>query len=289
VIIDVHTHLNNYHEDKVRSIDDCLEALEQSMAANGVDYALVLTSYKVTPNRPPTSDVVARVRDHKRLGVVAGISFMNFKERDLREVADFLKDGHVKGLKLYPGYEPFYPHDKRCQVIYDLAMEFDVPVMFHTGDTYAPTGKLRFSHPLHIDDVAVDNPNLKIVICHIGNPWIRDCMEVVYKNKNVFADFSGLVLGDFTDRFEKFMLDQVREMIMYAGEPRYLLYGTDWPISSMESYLRFVRTLEITDAEREMIMWRNAADLFRIDTAALAKLSRPAPSAGAGKRAPAKA
>ncbi len=264
MIIDVHTHLNNYHEERVRSIRECLDCLQESMTQNGVQHALVLTSYKVTEHRPSTTSVIEATADYPHIDVVAGISYLNYKERDLREISDYLQAGMVKGLKLYPGYEPFYPYDKRCQVIYDLAMEYKVPVMIHTGDTYAPTGRVRYSHPLNIDDVAVDNPELKIVICHLGNPWIRDCMEVVYKNKNVYADVSGLVLGDFEDRFEKFMLSQIREMILYAGEPQYLLYGTDWPISSMESYIKFMNGLGLTDEALEKIMWRNAASLFNI-------------------------
>lgn len=267
MIIDCHTHLNNYHEDRVVSIRECLDQLQQDMSSNGVDYALVLSSYKVTEHRPPTRDVVKATADLKNIFVVAGISYLHYKERDLRELADFLQDGLVKGLKLYPGYEPFYPYDKRLQVVYDLAMEFDVPVMIHSGDTYSPAGKVRFSHPLHVDDVAVDNPKLKIVICHLGNPWIRDCMEVVYKNKNTYTDVSGLVLGEFEDKFEQFMLQQVREMILFAGEPRYLLYGTDWPICSMKSYLKFMRGLELPEKSFEMIMWRNSARLFNIDVA----------------------
>ncbi|MEC9372206.1 MAG: amidohydrolase family protein [Planctomycetota bacterium] len=264
MIIDVHTHLNNYHEERVRSVEQCLDDLEDAMRTAGVDHSCVLTSYKVTEHRPSTSSVVKAIEGRPHLSCVAGISYRNSQERDLREIADFLAAGLVKGLKLYPGYEPFYPHDKRCQVIYDLAKEFDVPVMFHTGDTYTPKGKVRYAHPLHIDDVAVDNPGMKIVICHIGNPWIRDCMEVVYKNEGVYADVSGLVLGDFNDRFEKFMLKQIKEMILYAGEPRYLLYGTDWPICNMPSYLTFMRGLGLDHAAYEKIMWKNAAELFRI-------------------------
>lgn len=267
MIIDVHTHLNNYHEERVRSIDECLENLLSDMEVNHVDYSLILTSYKVTEHRPPTVDVIRATEKHANLAVVAGISYLNYKERDLREVSDFLESGLVKGLKLYPGYEPFYPHDKRCQVIYDLAMEYDVPVMFHTGDTYTPKGKLRYAHPLNIDDVAVDNPQLKIVICHIGNPWIRDCMEVVYKNQNVYTDISGLTLGDFSDKFERFMRSQVIEMLTYAGEPRYMLYGTDWPICNMASYLKFVNELELPATSLEKILWRNASQLFKIDVA----------------------
>lgn len=265
MIIDVHTHLNNYHEEKILPLQDSLDKLLATMNENKVDYSLILTSYKVNEHRPSIKAVVEATQHLRHLSVIAGISYLNYRERDLREIADFLKDGSIKGLKLYPGYEPFYPHDKRLQVVYELAIEFDVPVMFHSGDTYTPKAKVRYAHPLHIDDVAVDFPDMKIVICHVGNPWIRDCMEVVYKNDNVFADFSGLVLGDFSDKFEKYMKSQLEEMILYAGEPEYLLYGTDWPISTMKSYLAFMNQLDLPDDKKELIYWKNAAKLFKID------------------------
>jgi hypothetical protein len=269
MIIDAHTHINNYHEDRVVSLEDCLNQLTDTMAENNVDYSLILTSYKVNEHRPGIKKVVEATRDRNNLGVIAGISFLNYKERDLRELSDYLEDGLIKGLKLYPGYEPFYPYDNRLKVVYDLAVEYDVPMMFHSGDTYTPKGRVRFSHPIHIDDVAVDNPEMKIVICHVGNPWIRDCMEVVYKNKNVFTDFSGLVLGDFTEKFEKYMKGQLEEMILYAGEPEYLLYGTDWPISTMKSYLKFMKQLDLPEDKKELILWKNAAKLFKIDVTKL--------------------
>ncbi|MBK8506771.1 MAG: amidohydrolase [Saprospiraceae bacterium] len=269
MIIDVHTHINNYHEEKGVSLENCLNLLTESMDEEHIDYALVLTSYKVNEHRPSTSKVVEAIAGRKNLGVVAGISYLNFKQSDLQEINEYLRDGLIKGLKLYPGYEPFYPYDNRLKVIYDMAVEFDVPVMFHSGDTYSPTGRIKFSHPIHIDDVAVDNPEMKIVICHLGNPWIKDCMEVVYKNKNVFTDFSGLVLGNFSEKFEKYMKKEIEEMITYAGDPKYLLYGTDWPISNMDSYLKFIKELDLPEEKKELIMWKNAAELFKIDVSVL--------------------
>ena len=270
MIIDVHTHINNYHEDRVVSLEACLDKLTQSMAENKVDYALVLTSYKVNEHRPSTKQVVEAISGRKNLGVVAGISYLNFKQSDLQEINEYLAAGLIKGLKLYPGYEPFYPGDIRLKVVYDMAVEYDVPVMFHSGDTYSPTGRIKFSHPIHIDDVAVDNPEMKIVICHLGNPWIKDCMEVVYKNKNVFTDLSGLVLGDFSEKFERFMKREIEDMIIYAGNPQYSLYGTDWPISTMKSYLSFMKQLDFPRTKRkEIILWKNAANLFKINTAEL--------------------
>ena len=124
MIIDCHVHLNNYHDQVAVSLDESLDALQQAMAESGVTYSLVLTSYLVSPQRPSTAQVVKALENVPNLGVVAGISYNHYKERDLRELADFLKAGLVKALKLYPGYEPFYPHDRRVQVVYDLAEEF---------------------------------------------------------------------------------------------------------------------------------------------------------------------
>ena len=244
MIIDVHTHINNYHEDKVRSLEVCLDELTATMTANNVDYSLVLTSYKVNEHRPSTKQVVEAIKGYKNLGVVAGISYLHYDHKDIIEISKYLEEGHIKALKFYPGYEPFYPN---------------------SGDTYAPTGKVKYSHPIHLDDLAVDYPELKIVICHVGNPWIKDCMEVVYKNKNVYADISGLVLGDFSDKFERYMKKEIEEMITYAGDPNYLLYGTDWPISNMKSYLKFMDQLDLEDDKKELIFWKNAAELFKLD------------------------
>jgi predicted TIM-barrel fold metal-dependent hydrolase len=88
---------------------------------------------------------------------------------------------------------------------------------------------------LNIDDVAVNNPDLKIGMCHLGNPYILDCQEILYKNKNVYADISGLVFGRFTSYSKKYTVNKVTELLNYAGEPYYLLYCTDWPISNMSS------------------------------------------------------
>ncbi len=136
--------------------------------------------------------------------------------------------------------------------------------MIHTGDTLSKKSKLRYAQPLNLDDVAVDNPELKIIMCHVGNPWIEDAQEVIYKNKNVYGDISGFVVGDFDHYFEKMMSEKVSELINYAGEPRYLLYGTDWPISTMDSYLDFVAKLKIKKEFRDLLMYKNAKDLFKI-------------------------
>ncbi len=264
MIIDCHVHLNHYADETVDALSASLAKLLATMRRNRVDQSIILTSYKVSPGRPSTRQVVEAVKDSPNLHVVAGISFETVDAAVIEDVDEMLAAGSLKGLKLYPGYEPFYPSDPKLEPVYELAARYDVPVMIHCGDTYSPRGKVKYSHPLNVDEVAVDHPDVKFVICHLGNPWLADCMEVVYKNANVYADISGLVLGDFTDRFEAYMRRQLQDLLVWGVDPSNVLYGTDWPISSMESYLEFMKDLKIPMKEREAIMWENAAALFKL-------------------------
>jgi len=265
MIVDCHVHLNHYEDEAVFALDHSLELLQRAMRRNRVDLALVLTSYTVSPGRPSTRQIVERIRDIPNLSVVAGLDYFSFGAEQLVELADYVRDGKVRGLKLYPGYQPFYPSDPLWKPAYEFAAEQGLPVMIHTGDTYSRRGKLKYAHPLHVDEAAVDHPEVQFVICHIGNPWIRDCMEVVYKNPNVHTDISGLTLGAFEDRFEAFMRKQLQEMLIYGVEPNRVLFGTDWPIASMESYLEFMDELAIPEREKRQIFAENAIALFKLD------------------------
>lgn len=265
MIIDCHTHLNRYGEDDEPTLEGRYQTLRREMDENGVDYALVLSSYKVNEDRPSADDILEVAGDDPKIGVVAGVSYNNYRAADLAHLRILLRTRRIKALKLYPGYEPFYVHDARLRVVYELAAEFGVPVMIHTGDTYDPKGKVKYAHPLEVDEVAVDFREVTFVICHLGNPWVTDAMEVLYKNDNVVADVSGFTLKHFEERFEAYMLSQVREVIAFAGDRSKLLFGTDWPICDMGSYIRFVNKLELSPQEAEQIFWRNSVRVFNLD------------------------
>jgi hypothetical protein len=261
VIIDCHTHLNRYTPDLPPTLDERHAQLRAAMDAHGIDYALVLTSYDVTDDRPSTADILAAVETDGRLGVVAGVRHAHLA-RDLPHLRELLQGGRVKALKLYPGYEPFRLSAPEMWPVYELAAEFGVPVMIHTGDTFEPKARVRFAHPLEVDDIAVEHRGVSFVVCHLGNPWLLDAAEVIYKNPNVFGDLSGFTVGDWQPRFERLMVQKVNEVVAYVNDPAKLMFGSDWPISDLGGYLRFLGRLELTAEERDGILWRNAARVF---------------------------
>jgi len=273
MLIDCHVHLNNYYTNEgetPRPTEENVRILRETMAENDVDHAVVLTSYKINVDRPSVEDVLKILAADPRTTVVEGLRWRGESRTDLFHMEERIRDGMVKGIKLYPGYDHYPINDPSLESVFRIAEKHDVPVMIHCGDTYARSAKVRMAHPLLVDDVAVDYPGVRFVICHLGNPWFQDTAEVLYKNDNVYADISGLILGNFTYEFERYLVARVRDMIMYMGEPgKQLMFGTDWPLVEMGPYVRFLESLEFEDEAWENIAWRTAAELFRIDTSKL--------------------
>jgi len=275
MLIDCHVHLNNYYTkdgENSRPTEENVERLWGTMAASGVDHAVVLTSYKVDVDRPSVERVLEILAEDPRTTVVEGLRWRGQERTDLFNMEERIRDGLVKGIKLYPGYDKYPINDPSLEAVFRLAGKHDVPVVIHCGDTFARDAKVRMAHPLLVDDVAVDYPEVNFVICHLGNPWFQDTAEVLYKNDNVYADMSGLILGDFTYEFERYLVTRVKDMIAYMGEPgRQLMFGTDWPLVEMAPYVKFLDTLDFEGEARENVAWRTAAKLFKIDVDALVK------------------
>ncbi|MGL4420066.1 MAG: amidohydrolase family protein, partial [Gemmataceae bacterium] len=170
----------------------------------------------------------------------------------------------------YLGYLHFDPSHATYRRYYELAEQYQLPVIFHTGDTYSPYAKLKYSHPLLVDEVAVDHPGTKFVLAHLGNPWTIDAAEVIYKNMNVWADLSGLVVGtgeDLTNPTDQDAIadirDRLRRAIRYTERANRFLYGSDWPLIPMAPYRQFIESC-VPAEFHDAIFRENSQRLFRI-------------------------
>ena len=83
-----------------------------------------------------------------------------------------LSTGQVRALKAYLGYLHYGPDSPATSPTTSWRPTYGIPVIFHTGDTYSPRAKLRYAHPLLVDEVAVDHPSVRFVLAHFGNPWL---------------------------------------------------------------------------------------------------------------------
>ena len=176
-----------------------------------------------------------------------------------------MNEDTTAGIKIYTGYQPFYATDDIYKPFYKLAQKYDVPVVFHMGDTANSMGRLKYSHPLVVDDVAVDFPNVRFVIAHCGTPWVADAVEVAAKNKNVYIDLSGLMEGKFEAKtqIEQFKpyLDVFRTWFNYLGNYKKLMYGSDWPLVDFALYIEVIKSI-VPEFAYEDVFYNNAIKVF---------------------------
>ncbi|MDF2564278.1 MAG: amidohydrolase [Massilibacillus sp.] len=190
------------------------------------------------------------------------------KENSEASVAAFkkkLEEQNVVGLKVYAGYQHFHVNDPVYHPFYELAEANNIPVVIHTGDTANSAGLLKFSHPLTVDEVAVNFPRVRFVMAHYGNPWIIDATEVAKKNPNVYIDLSGLAEGKFqVDWFYdtyKGYIEQMKTWLTYLSRYDKIMYGSDWPLVNMATYIEVVQRL-IPEQYHQAVFYDNATHVF---------------------------
>jgi hypothetical protein len=186
---------------------------------------------------------------------------------DARGLEADLKSGKFGCIKIYLGYVHQFASHPSYEPAYRLAERYDVPVVFHTGDTYSPRAKLKYADPLTIDEVAVDHPRVKFVIAHCGNPWIQSAAEVAYKNPNVYLECSALLTGDMSQRrpqdVEEYVVRPIGWIFGYLEDPTKLMFGTDWPLVAVGPYVEAYKRA-IPEKHWDDVFYENALRVFRI-------------------------
>jgi len=270
---DAHLHLSQYWANIPKNLYRpdlafTVEGLLAEMDAQGIGEGLLLQ----LETAPKVEDTLREGEEmHRRSGGRLHRTSTVDPTRGREEVAHALElwEGapNLRAIKLYPGYRHFYPHDDRLGPVYDFAARRKLPVLFHQGDTLDPNGLVKYARPIEVDEVAVAHRDVKFVLCHLGNPWIPEAAEIVYKNDNVYTDTSGLVWSPQLPLYSR-MFEQAQSALEVAidqiGDPSRVLYGSDWPLESLDLAVRLVDGLDLPAAEREKILGANARKLFGI-------------------------
>lgn len=278
-IIDAHLHYS-----KVESFFQCVEnetlvdysaegylkeAKENEVVAS-VCMGLVESTAGAFPDPQSPTPMIADLTEKAPPGmhVCLGINPYTLSEKSLDEASALIESaGNVVGVKIYAGYYHFDVNDPIYSPVYKFALEHDLTVAVHSGSTYSKKGLLKYAQPLSIDELAVTYPDLRIMICHMGVPWVYDACEVVAKNENVYIDLSGMLVGSTeiinNMSSQPLLIDRYKQAVIYLSEYDKLLFGTDWPLVPMGAYIDFIK--KIIPAERhEQVFYENAIRVYKL-------------------------
>lgn len=248
-------------------------AFEADALAAGVGRALAMPRLELTDADPLGVRDTLAMAELIRGVAVHPVGLMHperFDADHLDRVEEVLKQGRVKALKGYLGYLHYEPAWAGYRRYFPLAAKYKLPVVFHCGDTYSRSAKVKFAHPLLLDELAVDYPDNRFVVAHFGNPWLADAAQVVMKNKNVWADVSAVLIGSAAafaamraEGVVERAVRRVREAVEFADAPDRFLFGSDWPLTPTPVYRDFVRQL-FPEEHHAGVFGGNAAKLFGI-------------------------
>jgi len=178
----------------------------------------------------------------------------------VEEARKLVVAGAVRGLKLHPPVQEFFPNDRIAYPLYELFAEARLPVIFHTGHSGIGTGlpggggvRLKYGNPLPIDDVAVDFPTMPIIMAHPSFPWQDEEISICLHKPNVYIDLSGWSPKYFSPT-----------LIQYANTllKHKVLFGSDYPLITPDRWMNDFEKIGIRDEVRPLIMKENAVKLL---------------------------
>jgi predicted TIM-barrel fold metal-dependent hydrolase len=177
----------------------------------------------------------------------------------MADVEHILRLG-LRMIKIHPPHQLLFPNDylhgvKELEIIYRAAEANGIPVMFHTGTSIFPGARNKYGDPMYVDDVAVDFPQLKILLAHGGRPlWTHTAFFLIRRHPNVYLDISGVPPKTLLKYFPR--LDEIAHKT---------LFGTDWPgpgVPDIKQNLEAFRALPLGTKIREQILSKTAASLW---------------------------
>lgn len=181
----------------------------------------------------------------------------------IKELERSVKELGLRGLKLHPTTQAFFPNDTRFYPLWEKCAELGIPVLFHTGQTGVGAGtpggggyKLKYAQPIpYIDDVAADFPDLTIIMAHPAVPWQEEQLSVAVHKANVYIDLSG-----WSPKYFRPVLLQYATSLLQDK----VLFGSDYPALQPDRWLRDFEALEIKEEVRQKILLENARKLLKL-------------------------
>lgn len=166
-------------------------------------------------------------------------------------------DFGIKGIKFMPCHQLFYPNEyrnglKQLEVLYRKISDTKTPLMIHTGTSIFPLARNLYGNPMHVEDVAIDFPDIKIILAHGGRPlWMNEAVFLVRRFKNVYMDISSIPPKKLLEYFPK--IEQIADKV---------LFGSDWPAPGVPGPRACAEALPLSGETKEKILWKNAHAFF---------------------------
>jgi hypothetical protein len=246
VIVDCHVNIWNkehvlpaYYEQlgrtREQAIPDQADAETIIEVLDGIDRAIVFTlrygdTTGIEGEDRVTAEAVARYPEK-----LVGFAYVDPRRPGyLEELAFAAQDLGLKGVKYGPIYNGVALDDPRMEPVYDYCIQHNLPLTMHMGTTYTRLHAADLGRPIHVEQVALRHPELKLVMAHMAHPWFEECVAMIRKQPNVYAEISAIY-------YRRWQFYNVMMAIQEYQAAAKVFFGSDYPYSTPSEGLQLTR------------------------------------------------
>ena len=282
VAIDVHTHVHRSVSAPAESVSAEVAELATYFRTEAVSYTVddlaaayrerdmaavtFIVDIKDRPHDPatPTNEEVA-TRAAANADVIIPFASIDPARgaEGVREARRLIEEFGVRGFKFHPSIQAFQPNDRLAYPLYEVIQEAGLPALFHTGQAGSGSGqrggggvRLAYGNPMLLDDVAVDFPDMPIVLAHPSFPWQEEALAVAVHKPQVYIDLSG-----WSPKYFPPILVQYTNTLLKEK----MLFGTDFPVLTPERWMADLAKTSVRKEVKPGLFKYNAARLLGLD------------------------
>ena len=281
VAIDVHTHVHGSARGAADHVDASTERFYEyfgaevnittveSLAAYYRERRMMAVAFTVntetvtgTPPVPSDEEIAELAAANADVIIPFGTVDPHLNQAAVRRVGELVRLG-MRGFKFHPNAQAFNPNDRAFYPIYEAIEAAGLPALFHTGHTGVGANqqggggiRLKYSNPMFVDDVAVDFPDLTLVLAHPSFPWQDEAISVALHKPNVYIDLSGWSPRYFPENLVRYANTLLRHKV---------LFGSDFPMITPDRWLADFEQAAFKDEVRPLILKENATRVLGLD------------------------
>ncbi|MBI5065937.1 amidohydrolase family protein [Candidatus Woesearchaeota archaeon] len=260
--IDIHAHVTNRPVEGITYKDATIKTLEQEMIKHHVEKTVLLATY--FPHKG-TGISNFRMLDwiknynletpfHEFL-LFGSLDFEKYFYQGYNELEELAERNELSGIKIYTSYQHIDLHGENFKQVLKLTEKYNLPLMFHMGYTHGRkdnrfiAGEVK---PSELEFIAQNGQ--KMILCHLARPFTEELIEVVKRNKTIYADSSALL---------KSHVDLTKEFLNECG-PEKLLFGTDFPVETYEDSIFVIENAmkDFSEKDKKQVYYKNAKKLI---------------------------
>ncbi len=239
-------------DDYFKAGDDFLKEISvakmlASMDRAGVEKAVL----SVDVERPQESVLAFAEAAPERFFLAANVNPTRFMKA-CWALEDLARSQPVVMARTVPFLYDLAPNHRSYYPLYAKCIELDLPISINAGIPGPPMpGECQ--HPMHLDRVCFELPQLKVCMAHGADPWWAEAIRLMIKYENLHLMTSAYLPKYFPPELIHYMNTRGQHKILYAS---------DHPVLSMERCIPEAEKLDLRPGVLDKFLYANAESLF---------------------------